>query len=80
MTEDNLKTKVYHILSGITPNLTQSSGNDTRPLYQLIDSLDMMNFLESLESQFDIEITDEEAATLEHIDAVVAFLKSKTGQ
>ncbi len=69
--------EIYRIIEKSVVNIEVSGLTTDSSLRDLgMDSMDKMNLLLSLEQEFGIKISDNDAAGLDSIDSIVAFINS----
>ncbi len=68
---DKLATRIVRIVASVTRRVPDTIRADATFDEQGIDSLDRMNILFELESEFDISIPDEEARDIKSVNQIV---------
>ena len=83
--KDNITQLVREILLGVLENENYNLGNSGEKLHNDshfteeigISSLDLLEFFIRIEDHFEIQIHEEDCASLTSVHAVVQFLKAK---
>lgn len=76
MSNDEIRVRVIKTLSGIVPELDPAT---LKPVVSLrdqldVDSMDFLNFLIALHSEFGVDVPEADAGKLATIDACVDYL------
>jgi acyl carrier protein len=76
MNKDEIRSRVIKTLSGIVPELDSAT---LKPAVSLrdqldVDSMDFLNFLIALHSEFGVDVPEADAGKLATIDACVDYL------
>jgi len=78
--DDQLASKVLGIVASVTRRAPDAIRPDATFDEQGIDSLDRINILFELESQFDLNIPDEEARSIKTVNEIVERLEAHLHQ